>query len=500
MEIQRSIKSLFFSARQRLPVCVSALVLSFALFSAANLAAATGDAIQPYEKNPWYWQYQGKPVVLIGGSDIDCPFQWAGARLTDHLDLIVASGGNYIRNTMSDRNEGDIYAFQRLESGVYDLNQWNEQYWDRLRFFLAETSKRGIIVQLSLWDHFDIGTARWAVHPWNPANNVNMEVGTWSGRREFYSTLSRDDQDGLGHQKRFVDKILSVTLDSGNVLYNINNESDEGTQWENYWARHIQQAARGRGREAYITTLQFDASNAVRHVLTYPDIYSFVDISQNSQDSRGTRGPAHWDMLLFLRQKIASHPDGPKPMNHEKVYGGLDGVNYAAGSETEAINRHWRNIFAGAASSRFHRPALPRVWGSGLNERVQTNLKSMSMLLREFDVFSAQPHNDLLRSRVPIAGQMEAYVSASVGSQYAIYFPPGRQTVEFDPWVFVEEVRIRWLDIDNTRWSEPEMVKVVFEGDQHDWGYRGHVKLTTPSQRPYVAFIEVLEDAPRFIH
>jgi hypothetical protein len=95
---------------------------------------------------------------------------------------------------------------------------------------------------------------------------------------------------------------------------------------------------------------------------------------------------------------------------------------------------------------------------------------------------------------------MEAYVSASVGRQYAIYFPAGRQTVELDPWVFVEEVRIRWLDIDSTRWSEPQTVKVTFEGNQHDWGYRGHVKLTTPSQGPYVAFIEVMPDAPRFIH
>jgi hypothetical protein len=471
-----------------------------ASFGAIDVSAAADDAIRPYEKNPWYWQFRGQPVVLIGGSDIDSPFQWVGPRLTDHLDLMVSVGGNYIRNVMSDRNAGSLYAFKRLENGSYDLNQWNDEYWDRLRFFLDETAKRGIVVQLSLWDHFDIGTALWLRHPWNPANNVNMEVGTWSGRRDFYSTLARDDQDGLGNQKRFADKVLSVTLGYGHVLYNINNESDEGTQWENYWALHIQRAARERGREAYVTTLQFDAGSAVRHVLTYPEIYSFVDISQNSQDSRGTRGPAHWDMLLFLRQKIASHPGGPKPMNHEKVYGGLDGVDYSAGTETEAINRHWRNIFAGAASSRFHRPALPRVWGSGLNGRVQRNLKAMTMLLEEFDIFSAQPHNDLLRSRVPVAGQMEAYVSASVGRQYAIYFPPGRQTVDFDPWVFVEEVRIRWLDIDNTRWSEPEIVKVAFEGDQHDWGYRGHVKLTTPSQGPYVVLIEVMPDAPRFIH
>ena len=26
------------------------------------------DRIQPYAKNPFYWQYKGAPVLLIGGS------------------------------------------------------------------------------------------------------------------------------------------------------------------------------------------------------------------------------------------------------------------------------------------------------------------------------------------------------------------------------------------------------------------------------------------------
>jgi hypothetical protein len=479
-------------------ITVVAILVTFPVGEVLQGATSGEDAaIRPYEANPWYWQYQGNPVVLIGGSDIDCPFQWAASRLTDHLDLMVASGGNYIRNTMSDRNEGDIYAFKRLESGAYDLNQWNDQYWDQLKFFLEETSKRGIIVQLTLWDHFDIGAPQWAVHPWNPENNVNMSPGSWTGRRDFYATLERNDQEGLGYQQRYVDKILSLTLEYGNVLYNINNESDEGALWENYWAQYINRAAAEKGRRVHVTTLQFDATGAVRHVLTYPEIFSFVDISQSSQDSRGARGPAHWDMLIFLRQKIASHPDGPRPMNHEKVYGGADGVNYSAGSETEAVNRLWRNIFAGAASARFHRPALPRVWGSGLNPRVQTNLKAMRMFLEEFDIFTSQPHNDLLVHRVPVPSTMEAYVSASVGKQYAVYFPAGRYTVELDPWVFVDKVRIRWLDIDQLRWSEPQMVDIRWEGSRQDWGYRGSVWLTTPSNRSYVALIEVVEESSR---
>jgi hypothetical protein len=130
-------------------------------------------SIRPYSKNRWYWQYKGEPVVLIGGSDDDNLFQWTGGQLTDHLDLLVSVGGNYVRNTMSDRDDGNVYAFMRLDNGLYDLDQWNDEYWDRFEFFFNETEKRGIIVQLTLWDQFDLGSRQWREHPWNPENNVN---------------------------------------------------------------------------------------------------------------------------------------------------------------------------------------------------------------------------------------------------------------------------------------------------------------------------------------
>jgi hypothetical protein len=102
--------------------------------------------------------------------------------LTDHLDLLVSVGGKYVRNTMSDRDDGNIYAFGQIEDGMYDLDQWNNAYWDRLEFLLNESEKRGIIVQLTLWDQFDLGSSEWQEHPWNPENNVNMETGAWDDR------------------------------------------------------------------------------------------------------------------------------------------------------------------------------------------------------------------------------------------------------------------------------------------------------------------------------
>jgi hypothetical protein len=483
------------------------------LWSSAMAPASEAEedgSIKPYSENPWYWEYQGEPILLRGATDDDNLFQWTGQELTDHLDLLASVGGNYVRNTMSDRETGNAYAFTEIEDGVYDLDQWNDEYWDRLEFFLEETMKRGLIVQLTLWDQFDLHSE----HPWLSNTNIDADPSSEGAqtaneedvfhefsRTDFYRSVEDEHESFLHYQQKYIDRLLSYTLSYGHVLYNINNESSEGEIWENYWAQYINQAGQEAGRDVYVTSMQFDPTNSVRHVMTYPDIYGFFEISQNNQDSRGARGHGHWENIMYWRMKIASHADGPKPMNNEKVYGGGDGVNnYSAGTESEAINRFWRNIFAGTAASRFHRPtdrdntANPRTWGSGLNERVQTNLKAMDMLLEELDIFSASPHNDLLIHAVAATpASMEAYALANIGKQYAVYFPQGRFMVNLDPWVYADRVEVRWLDIDQLSWSEPEIVEVQWEGSRSDWGDRGTISLKTPGNRSYVVLVEIIQ-------
>jgi hypothetical protein len=104
--------------------------------------------IQPWAENPCYWQYLGQPVLLLGGSKDDNLFQIPD--LEEHLDEIVRAGGNYIRNTMSDRKDGgfEVYPFKPLADGKYDLDDWNEEYWKRFENMLRGTAARDIIVQI----------------------------------------------------------------------------------------------------------------------------------------------------------------------------------------------------------------------------------------------------------------------------------------------------------------------------------------------------------------
>lgn len=481
---KNDLKSLYVAAG----LCVGGLLSTYSTHAAQDDA----QSIRPYAENSWYWQYQGEPIVLVGGSHRDNLFQWAGQPMIDHLDLLVSVGGNYVRCTLSDRNPGDIYAFKNVAENRYDLNQWNPEYWDRLSVFLEETHQRGIIVQMTLWDVFDLAAGNWFKHPWGPEQNVNYGLEDLSDRDAFFGTWDKPDSVVLKYQKRFVDEVLRHTLRYGHILYNMNNESKQGTEWENFWARYITAKAAEQGRQIYSTSMQFDPSSAVRNVMTYPEIYSYFDISQNNQDSRGARGQAHWDNIMLWRHKVAQMTGGPRPINNEKVYGGGDGyTNYSSGTSREAEARFWRNIIAGCASSRFHRDVVD--WGIGLTERAQFNLRAMSMFLREVDMTDSGPHNDLISVRGPNRGQMEAYVTARIGKHYAIYFPAGRYVVDLDPWVYVDKLRLRWLNIEQGEWFEPEVVPVEWEGGQEDWGYRGHVRLETPSNRAWLALLEVIE-------
>jgi len=130
------------------------------------------DRIQPYAKNPFYWQYMDEPVLLLGGSVEDNLFQIP--EIEAHLDLLHSVGGNYVRCTMSSRDEGDVWPFERdPASGLYDLGKPGTAYWERFARFLELAAARDVIAQFEMWDRFDFARAPWQSNPYNPKNNSN---------------------------------------------------------------------------------------------------------------------------------------------------------------------------------------------------------------------------------------------------------------------------------------------------------------------------------------
>ena len=431
--------------------------------------------IQPFAENRFYWQYKGKPALLLGGSVEDNLYQIPD--LEAHLDLLASCGGNYVRCTMSCRDPGDVWWFEKDGTGLYDLNKLGEEHWTRFERFMELTAEREIFAQFEIWDRFDFARENWVNNPYNPKNNVNYsveesglkeEVWTHPGRKEsaFFRSVPalENNRVVLEYQHHQVDTMLSVSLQYDHVLYCMDNETNESPEWGKYWSDYIKQTAAEAG-VGVETTEMWDAHDLLAdqhlHTVDHPETYTFVDVSQNNHQS----GQQHWDNPQAVRQHVLDS-GRIRPLNTVKIYGANTG---RYGTTRDAQERFWRNIFGGLASTRFHRPPS----GLGLSEISQAHIRSMRMVLEEIDIFRCEPHLDLLSDR----SRNEAYCTANPGSEYAVFFPDGGNVLLDVSAVEEKTLTVRWMAIRKSAWiGEAEAIKR--EGE-------GRVRLQTPGEEGY---------------
>ena len=455
------------------------LCVIFIMLAVIAAIPCSADRIQPYTQNNYYWQYKGQPVLLLGGSKEDNLFQ--EPKLQSHLSEISNMGVNYIRNTMSDRpdNEYEVRAFKQLESGLYDLNQWNSEYWTRFHNLLQWSKERNIIVQIEVWDRFDFWDPMgWDTHPFNPAMNINYTTGEsglatsypahpGNDLQPFFHTVPDMDNNlvVLNFQQKFVDKMLSYSLPYGNVLYTMNNETSTDPKWGEYWIAHIQAKAVAAGVDVY-TTDMFDEGPNLAEIPEYlgvfnnPDIHTFIDISQNN--SLKNSAEKHWANILFVRERIA---ETPRPINNTKIYGSdewpltsyTQRVNLRWG-DLAGTNSFWMNLLGGCASSRFHRG-----W-AGLNIRpaAQVNFQAAHKLESVIKLWEIEPRNDLLTDRgtfvveTPVDNTViygEAYLAAKPGEKYALYFTKGGSVgLKLDSYSETT-FSLKWLNLADGNWD-----------------------------------------------
>lgn len=442
------------------------------------------DRVQVSERTPWYWSYGGDTVLLLGGSDEDNLFNDPGL-MADNLDKLAACGGNYIRGTLSWRDENNVPPFAKA-GDKYDLTRLNEEFWRRLETCCREAEKRGIIVQIEIWATFDHYRDNWLTNPWNPANNLNYTTESTQLETEwphhpaqkpqpFFHSVPKVNNDTvlLGYQQAFVRKALDVTLPYGNVLYCLDNETRAPAEWALYWGAFIGEELQQRGAQANLTEMWdiWDLRDEA-HATTYehPELFSFCDVSQNNWQV----GQPHYDRLLWYRDRLLQQSGGPRPMNNVKVYGRVSGSRGDL-NERENVERFWRNIWAGCASTRFHRPTT----GIGLNKQAQAVIGAARLFTDQFDLFACQPRPDLLGE----CEDNEAYCLASPPKLFALYFPAGGQLSLGVGDDVQRRMRVRWFDVSLAAFSSDDTVEC-----------RDALGLTSPTQdQTWLALVEAAQ-------
>ena len=410
--------------------------------------------IQPWGENPRYWEYKGKPILLLGATDNDNLFQ--NDNLKSHLDSLRMFGGNYIRNTMSDRDPGNKRAFAETASGKYDLDKWNPDYWQRFENLLRLARERDIIVQIEIWDRFDHSRDPWLDDPFNPKNNINYTYTEASldslyplhpgqNKQPFFFTVPelQNNKVLLKYQENFVKKILSISLKYDNVLYCIDNETSGAEEWAAYWAGFLRKNS--GGKKIFVTEMwdDWDVKSA-RHkrTLDYPERYDFIDISQNSQ----IPGQPNWDNTQYVFDYIK---DNPRPVNSTKIYGSDRGSWLDRGITTKhAVETFCRNIVGGFAASRFHRPPS----GLGLSNTSINCLKTIRKIEEKVKFWDMIPRMDLVGN----AGENKAYVTAKEGDSYVIYFTqPGMVTLDLTS--AKGPFSIEWISVEKAEWAKKDV-------------------------------------------
>jgi hypothetical protein len=144
---------------------------------------------------------------IFGGSYIEIPARSFGIR----------------RNNLAPE-AGRFIAPWARSGGRFDLQQWNPAFFERYRDFLAEASRLGIVVEVTLFSSY-YQEAHWNIGPFNPANNVNATDAI-----DWKKLHTLENGNILGWQERYARKLVSEAREYDNVIFEIQNEpwSDRG--------------------------------------------------------------------------------------------------------------------------------------------------------------------------------------------------------------------------------------------------------------------------------
>jgi hypothetical protein len=232
-------------------------VAAAALLGLASNAGAQSVPFRLHPQNPHYFEFRGKPTILITsaehyGAVLNLDFDYR-----KYLDTLAACGLNHTRtfvgaycepqgafkianNTLAPAAGRFICPWARSDQPGYanggnkfDLSRWDEAYFARLRDFISLASERGIVVEVNLWCPFYADT-QWVLSPMNPGNNING-IGELT-RADAY-TLDRH-AGLLAYQEGMTRKVVESLAGFDNVYFEIMNEPYV-CKVPDDWQRHI---------------------------------------------------------------------------------------------------------------------------------------------------------------------------------------------------------------------------------------------------------------------
>ncbi len=448
-------------------------------------ALSVAQPLRLHPDNPHYFEYRGRPVLLITsgehyGAVLNTAFDYR-----KYLDTLAADGLNYTRiftgvyreipgsfnirrNTLAPADK-DFLAPFALTGGKYDLSQWNPAYFARLKGFLAEAGKRNVVVEISLFCTF-YEDELWAMSPMNAKNNIQ---GVGAVPRTEVLTLRHPELVKV--QEAFVRKMAAELKGYGNFFWEICNEPYfAGVALD--WQRRI-------------SSVLIEAEGANRHVIAQ-------NIANNQAEVRDpdpnvtlfnfhyARPPATVAMNWHLRRPVGFDESGFDG-NHESIYR-IQGWDFILAGGALYNNLDY-SFVAGNEDGTFEYP--PTQPGGG-NAALRRSLGALVRFMKTFELARMEPNARL--AVVPAGDETSVRALSEPGRAHAVYLHRGKLLRGARPqYVVYTEEQSTPLTLNvsagkwHARWWNPKTGGIEKEEDIRHEG--GSLVLATPRYREDIA-------------
>jgi hypothetical protein len=387
-------------------------------------------ALALHPENGHYFRFRSKPAVLVTSGehygavlnrDIDI-IRYLDALKADGLNLTRAFSGAYMEqpgafnihdNTLAPAQGRLLAPWARSDrpgypggGNTFDLSRWDPAYFERLRDFVTQAGRRGVVVELVLFcPYYD--ESQWNISPLKASNNVN---GVGDLPRTEVLTLKNGGL--LVVQDALVRKIAAELRGFDNLYYEICNEPYFGGVTLE-WQRHIAQT---------IVEAEAEQPAAARHL-----------IAQNiSNGSAPVNDP---DPLVSIFNFHYSSPPDSVRLNYGigKVIG-FDETGFKGVHDAPYRTEGWDFLMAGGAVydnldysfSVAHPDGTavvtdPTPGGGGPSLR--RSLGALKRFMESFDLVRLHPDAGVVKGGVPEGATVRTL--SEPGRQYALYVKGG---------------------------------------------------------------------------
>jgi len=250
-----------------------------------------------------YFVKDGKPIYMTGVYDVYALSIWEsdkGFNWKKYLNDLANYHINYtriwldfhiIREDWPAQFGNQRWAWKRKVT-KFDLTDFDEKFWDRLKKFLDYAEAYNINVEITIFNPWSART-NWKLSPWNPENNVNnYSANKWG---DLYS--GTDNSQLLDIQKLFIDKLLVETESYFNIIYEIANEGGSEL-WVDYFVRYIKERS--------------------DKLVSVCDSYSTYDALKGGNDIVNFHGGGSID-IVKMHQRMLSY-GSKKPTSYDEHY------------------------------------------------------------------------------------------------------------------------------------------------------------------------------------